>query len=140
MLTIKARKLLPTAKLPTKAGPHEAGWDFYTPYAVDIFSAHTVTVDLGLALEIPPCWALVLKDRSSLGRKGLSCHGGVIDCTYRGEVSAVFHNHSADTISFSPGDRVCQGLLVQVYKAGFVEAEDLAPSDRGTSGFGSTGK
>ena len=65
---------------------------------------------------------------------------GVIDSDYRGEIRVVLHNHSGETQSIEPGERVAQLLIVPVLTPGFLEAESLSETDRGAGGFGSTGK
>lgn len=65
---------------------------------------------------------------------------GVIDSDYRGELRVVLHNHSGESQSIEPGERVAQLLIVPVLTPGFQETEKLSETNRGAGGFGSTGK
>ena len=81
--------------------------------------------------------------RSSLGAKrGLAPANkvGVVDSDYRGEVRVVLFNHSPEPQTINPGERVAQFVITPVVTPQYVEAEELLDTDRGTGGFGSTGK
>ncbi len=81
-------------------------------------------------------------------RSGLSTkHGitlangiGVIDSDYRGEISVSLINRSDVPYTVAPGDRIAQLMFVPIMHAVFTEADELDETDRGTGGFGSTGK
>ena len=94
-------------------------------------------------MEIPRGYAGLVFARSSMGAKrGLAPANkvGVIDSDYRGELRVVLYNHSGETQSIEPGERVAQLLIVPVFTPGFQETEKLSETDRGAGGFGSTGK
>ena len=65
---------------------------------------------------------------------------GVIDSDYRGEVKVVLHNHSAQTQTVEPGERIAQMIITPVLTPAYEEAEELSDTSRGAGGFGSTGK
>ena len=65
---------------------------------------------------------------------------GVIDSDYRGEVCVGLYNHSGESYTVSPGDRVAQMAIIPVLMAKYIEVEELSETDRGAGGFGSTGK
>jgi len=65
---------------------------------------------------------------------------GTIDAGYRGEIACIVINHDPQTeVSFKKGDRIAQLVIQKVERAEFVEIAELPDSDRGNSGFGSTG-
>ena len=64
---------------------------------------------------------------------------GTIDSDYRGEVHVILINHSDETYTVQPGDRIAQLVIAPVQQVAFESAE-LADSDRGEGGFGSTGR
>jgi dUTP pyrophosphatase len=100
-------------------------------------------VSTGIALEVPAGCAGLVFARSSLGAKrGLAPANkvGVVDSDYRGEVRVVLFNHSQETQTIEPGERVAQFVITPVVTPVYVEAEELQDTDRGTGGFGSTGK
>lgn len=145
MEPISVKKLHPKAVLPTYGSQEAAGADLYACLDEDVTIApgETVFVPTGIALEVPKGCAGLVYARSSLGSKrGLAPANkvGVIDSDYRGQVMVALHNHGAVSQTVQPGERVAQLLITPVYTPGFREAEELTDTDRGSGGFGSTGK
>jgi len=64
---------------------------------------------------------------------------GVIDSDYRGEITAVFAKGAKDK-AYNTGDRIMQLVIMPVPAVEFVEAEELTQTERGTGGYGSTGR
>jgi dUTP pyrophosphatase len=64
---------------------------------------------------------------------------GLIDSGYRGEISVLLINHGAERVTFSKGDRIAQLAVVPVPVVEWVEVDTLDGTQRGASGFGSTG-
>ena len=142
---IKVKKLRENAKLPTYGTEFSAGADLYACLAEDvtILPGETKKIPTGLAMEIPVGCAGLIYARSSLGTKrGLAPANkvGVVDIDSRGEVMILLHNHGAEPQTIQHGDRVAQLLVTPVFTPGFVEADQLSDTVRGTGGFGSTGK
>lgn len=145
MSTIRVKKLNPNAILPTYGSAEAAGADLYAclEEAVTIEAGETAFIPTGLALEVPKGCAGLVFARSSMGAKrGLAPANkvGVIDSDYRGEIRVVLHNHGKIAQQIAPGDRIAQFLIVPVLTPAYEEAECLSDTDRGTGGFGSTGK
>ena len=108
-----------------------------------IASGETVMLHTGLAFAIPKGYVGLIFARSSMGaKKGLAPANkvGVIDADYRGEVRVALHNHSGEPQVIEPGDRVAQLLIVPYLTAQFTAVDELDGTQRGTGGFGSTGK
>ncbi len=142
---IRVKKLSPNAMLPTYGSLEAAGADLYACLEEEITIApgETAWIGTGLSLEVPKGCAGLVYARSSLGAKrGLAPANkvGVIDSDYRGEVRVVLFNHSAQTQTVAPGERIAQLLITPVVTPPYVEAEELSSTDRGAGGFGSTGK
>ena len=142
---IKVKKLRENAKLPTYGTEFSAGADLYACLGEDvtILPGETKKIPTGLAMEIPVGCAGLIYARSSLGTKrGLAPANkvGVVDSDYRGEFMIFLHNHGAEPQTIQHGDRVAQLLVTPVFTPGFVEADQLSDTVRGTGGFGSTGK
>ena len=148
-------------ELKIKALSDKVGRDFPAPhYATDGAAAmdlcacldEPVTLQPGERRVIPSGIAIALpsKDyvalvfaRSGLGiKKGIALSNGVgvIDSDYRGEVGMGLINLSDEPYTIQPGERVAQLCIAPVWQAGFAAAEELSDTDRGTGGFGSTGK
>jgi dUTP pyrophosphatase len=98
-------------------------------------------VSTSLRLEIPPGHAGLVWPRSGLAvRHGIDTLAGVIDSDYRGEVRVVLVNHGAEPFAIAVGDRIAQLLVQRVERAAFRAVEGVANTERGTGGFGSTGR
>lgn len=99
-------------------------------------------VGTGLAFEIPVGYEMEIRSRSGNVFKDIKvfAYNGTIDSDYRGEVKILLTNLGKQDVTFKKGERVAQGILKRIEQAHFVEAEELSETDRGTGGFGSTGR
>jgi dUTP pyrophosphatase len=145
MNPISVKKLHPEAKIPTYGSVGAAGADLYAclDAPVTIAPGETVFIPIGIALEVPEGCAGLIYARSSLGTKrGLAPANkvGVIDPDYRGEIRVVLLNHSKIPQTLEPGERVAQFVITPVLTPAYEEVEELEATDRGSGGFGSTGK
>ena len=145
MEPIRIKKLNSNAVVPTYGSPEAAGADLYACLEDDVMipAGKTVFVPTGLAIEVPKGCAGLIFARSSMGAKrGLAPANkvGVIDSDYRGQVMVALHNHGMDDQIVHPGERVAQLLITPVFTPGFLEVNDLSDTERGTGGFGSTGR
>lgn len=140
-LTLKIKKLHPNAKMPFYAKHGDAGFDLFVPEQVTMEPGDRKTIPLGIAMEIPEGYVGLMFDKSSLSHKqGLKTFGNVIDSGYRGEVHAGLINQSNQTQIIEAGHKIIQMLIIPVETVQIVETESLSESERGTGGFGSTGK
>ena len=145
MSTIRVKKLHPSAILPTYGSVSAAGADLYAclEAPVTIEPGEIYWVPTGIALEVPVGCAGLIYARSSMGTKrGLAPANkvGVVDSDYRGEIKVVLLNHSKVPQTLAPGERIAQFVITPVLTPSYEEVEDLTDTDRGTGGFGSTGK
>ena len=144
-MQVRIKKIDPRAKIPTYGTEFSAGADLYNMEGNDITIAPhaTVMVPLGFAIEIPDGYAGLVFARSGLASKrGIAPANkvGVVDSDYRGECMVALHNHTEIEVTVEGGERIAQ-LVVQPYvSVEFEEVEALDVTDRGTGGFGSTGK
>lgn len=102
-----------------------------------------VLVPTGLFVEIPLGYEIQIRPRSGLAiKQGITCLNtpGTIDADYRGEIKVILINLSSEPQTLMPGDRIAQMVLQKVEQILWVPATELAASDRGAGGFGSTGK
>ncbi len=117
--------------------------DLYAVERVDIAPGAWAGVGTGLTIELPAGLEGQVRPRSGLAaRHGLTVLNspGTIDPGYRGEIRVLLINHGTTSYTVEPGDRVAQ-LVIAAYTA--VEwdvSDDLADSNRGSGGFGSTGQ
>jgi dUTP pyrophosphatase len=142
--TLRIKKLRPDAAVPTYGSPFSAGADLYACLdgPVTAEPGETIVIPTGLSFEIPENHAGLVFARSGLATKrGLAPANkvGVIDSDYRGEVLVSILNHSPETRTIAPGERIAQLVITPVVTCDFVEAETLSDTVRGGGGFGSTG-
>lgn len=145
MGSIAVKKLSPKAILPTYGSLEAAGADLYAclDEPVCIAPGETAWIPTGVALEVPKGCAGLIYARSSMGTKrGLAPANkvGVIDSDYRGEIRVVLLNHGKETQRIEHGERIAQLVITPVLTPSYVQVEELDVTDRGTGGFGSTGK
>lgn len=140
--TIKVKRFMNGVLLPKIGSADAAGMDFYQPQSVVIEPHQTQYVTLGLMVEIPKGYMLMLAPRSSMSKTPLVIPNsfGVIDADYRGEIKGIFKNTSDVAYTIQKGDRLLQGILVPVGALNLLEVDELTETARGTGGIGSTGK
>jgi dUTP pyrophosphatase len=142
-MNINIKKLNPDAILPTYGSADAAGADLCSIEEATIAPGETKLIHTGLAMAIPQGYGGFIFARSGLATKrGLAPANkvGVIDPDYRGEIKVVLLNHSKQPQTLAPGERVAQFVITPVLQPRYEEAEELSDTDRGTGGFGSTGK
>jgi dUTP pyrophosphatase len=142
-MTLRVRRLDPRATLPTRAYPGDAGLDLYALEEGVLAPGERESVRTGIAVEIPEGQAGLVLARSGLAaRHGIALVNapGLIDSGYRGEVRVLLLNTDrVAPFTISPGDRIAQLVLVTVETPPVEEVEELAVSERGSGGFGSSG-
>lgn len=141
MIPIKIKRLHPDAVIPKYANKYAACFDL-TVTSIEFPGDGKAILKFGLAVEIPEGYKLVLLPRSSFTLKGWvqANSPGQIDCDYRGELQMRIEQMAPSFFPFKEGDRAAQAFVEKVLQAEFEEVEELAPSDRGVNGWGSTGK
>jgi len=134
-------KMRPEAILPTRAHDTDAGMDFYTPHRVEIRPKSAALVETGLRCEFEDKNVFMLiKDKSGLAvKKGITVGAGVIDNGYRGEIKILLYNWSNFVVTFTPGSKIAQGIILPVIYPTIIEGEVNVETSRGEGGFGSTG-
>lgn len=130
--------------LPGYASTQAAGADVCAALEADLVlrPGARAAVPTGLCVEIPHGYELQVRPRSGLALRdgiGLLNSPGTIDADYRGEIKIILVNHGTQDVIVRRGDRIAQLVLAPVVSGIFEEAEQLAPTERGESGFGSTG-
>lgn len=143
-MNLRVRRLDPGLPLPSYARPGDAGLDLFSAEAVTLKPGERAAIPTGLAVEIPIGYAGFVHARSGRAlREGLALVNapGLIDCGYRGEVKVIVVNLDAtDAVHVDRGDKIAQLVIQPVATAALEEVDDLAATDRGEGGFGSTGR
>ncbi len=141
-LDVMIAPLTPHALLPRKAHASDAGFDLALPSDCMLPPHAHQQIDLSIALQIPSGWYGQIFGRSSVFRRGISVHPGVIDADYRGAVQLLVYNHFAVEQQLHRGDRLAQLLFlpVPVVRLLKVSPDQLGCTPRGAGGVGSTGR
>jgi dUTP pyrophosphatase len=143
-MKVKVKKLNPDAVIPKYATAGAACFDLQTINpSENVHMTDSQLFHTGLSFEIPEGYVMMVYSRSGHGYKNgvrLSNCVGVIDSDYRGEVMVKLHNDGNTHMPISKGDRVAQAMIIPVHTFELEEAEELSETERGTGGFGSTGK
>jgi dUTP pyrophosphatase len=133
--------------LPAYQSAHASGLDLLAAVAEDAPlvlapGAHAL-VPTGLAIALPEGFEAQLRPRSGLAAK----HGvtvlnapGTVDADYRGEIAVIMINHGREAFVIRRGVRIAQMVIASVARAELVPVKSLASTDRGSAGFGSTGR
>ncbi|NDG84215.1 MAG: dUTP diphosphatase [Proteobacteria bacterium] len=140
MKILKIQRLDPAARVPVRAYEHDAGLDLYSLERHTLAPGEGRIFKTGIALEIDPGFVGLVWDRSSMGKRGIKTLGGVIDSGYRGEVGVILWNLSKEPQEIQSGDKIAQLLIQPISTPVSREVEILSSSERGTGGFGSSGK
>lgn len=131
--------------LPRYATPLSAGMDVRANIdeTVVLRPLERAMIPTGLSIELPEGYEMQIRPRSGLAAK----HGitvlnspGTIDADYRGEIRVILVNLSNEEFRIEAGERIAQMVVARHEQVEWELAEELAESERGGGGFGSTGK
>ena len=131
--------------LPRYATPLSAGMDVRANIdeAVILRPLERAMIPTGLSIELPEGYEMQIRPRSGLAAK----HGitvlnspGTIDADYRGEIRVILVNLSNEEFRIEAGERIAQMVVARHEQVEWELTEELAESERGEGGFGSTGR
>lgn len=144
---VNITKVRENAIMPSRATSGSAGYDLHACIDKDltIKKGDLIRVPCGIAIELPSSeYAAFIFARSGLGIKygiSLSNGVGVIDSDYRGEIQVgLCRTSDGDPYTIKNGDRIAQMIIIPVSNVSFKLVENLGESERGSGGFGSTGR
>lgn len=140
-VNIKFVKTHPDAKLPSKNHASDTGFDVYCVEDKVVPARESAVIDVGLNFaDITPGYWVKIEGRSGLGFKhGIMPHPGIIDNGYRSSAGVKLYNLTDVDYHIKAGDRIAQFVVYKNYPVTIEEGE-IADSDRGEKGFGSSGK
>lgn len=144
-MKVKLKKLNPDAQMPSYGSEFSAGADLCACIESELViePGQTAFVGTGLAMELPCGYVALIYARSGLAcKRGLAPANkvGVIDSDYRGEIKVALYNHSCETQTIMPNERIAQMVVTPYIKCDFEIADTLDDTVRGEGGFGSTGR
>lgn len=100
-------------------------------------------IPTGIYVEIPEGYEIQVRPRSGLAfKQGITCLNtpGTIDSDYRGEIKVLLINLSSEIQAIQNGDRIAQLVVAKTEKVAWLPSEQINETDRGSGGFGHTGK
>ncbi len=132
-------------QMPHYATKQSAGLDLPAAIEGDIVikAGEKKIIPTGIAIALPAGCEAQIRPRSGLAAKHsitVLNSPGTIDADYRGEVKAILINHSTEDFTITRGMRIAQMVIAKYEHVQFDEVQSLEETERGTSGFGSTGK
>jgi dUTP pyrophosphatase len=142
---LPVRRLRPSAVVPSRAHPGDAGLDLVAAAHATLAPGERSAVPTGIAVAVPRGHAGLVLPRSGLARR----HGvtlvnapGLIDAGYRGEIQVLLVNLGGDDYTVEEGDRIAQLVIAPVAMLAPIEVDDLpdGPDERAAGGFGSSGR
>ena len=128
---------------PTKGTEGAGAYDLYMPVSGSIPENGICKVGLGFAAEVPVDHVALILPRSGIGAKyGVELNNscGVIDSDYRGEWIATLRTKNGKEFTWNAGERLLQFVIVPVISVDLEIVDELSSTERGTGGFGSSGK
>lgn len=133
--------------LPAYQSADAAGLDLLAAVAQDtplvLLPGKHALVPTGLAIALPPGFEAQVRPRSGLAaRHGVTVLNspGTIDADYRGEIGVILINHGEAPFTIRRGERIAQMVIAPVVQAQLVSVVTLSATERGSGGFGSTGR
>lgn len=133
-------KLDTWAICPTRAHETDAGLDLYATETKTVPPYGSATFDTGVHVQLPPFTACFLKSKSGLNVKHNITSDGVIDVGYTGSICVKLYNHGPEPYTVQRGDKISQLVVVDIHLPHIQIVDKLDDTDRGSGGFGSTGR
>lgn len=131
----------PVARVPIRGTAGSAGYDLFACENVCIAAGERRLVDVGIRLAFPSDVYVRIAPRSGLSvRHCIDVGAGVVDSDYRGVLKVLLINNGAEVFEVKVGDRIAQMIFEQLRHFSFSVVDDIGVSDRGSGGFGSTGR
>lgn len=126
---------------PVRAHTTDAGLDLRTPKEFTIRPHDSYTIDTGVHVEFPHGWYGELASKSGLNVKhSIVSGGGVLDEGYIGSIVVKLYNLGDEEYHFRKGDKIVQMILKPYIAPNIEYVDELSESDRGSDGFGSSGR
>jgi dUTP pyrophosphatase len=143
MMQLKVKRLNPAAVLPSYARAGDAGLDLFAVQPATIGPGASALVGTGVAIELPPGTEAQVRPRSGLALKHsitVLNTPGTVDEGYRGEVGVILINHGQTAFAVEAGMKIAQLVVSPRIQVAVTEVAELQDSERGSGGFGSTGR
>ena len=128
------------AYMPEFAHKTDAGADLRSPICATVPARGSVVIDTGVHVEIPEGYTIFLKSKSGLNVKHNLIGEGVVDSGFSGSIRVKLYNLGDTDYQILRGDKIIQMVILPCGYCEFTQVDKFADSERGTGGFGSTGR
>ena len=128
------------ATMPTRAHRNDAGLDIYARESQVVPAKESAVFDTGVHIELPQNTVGFLKSKSGLNVKHGITSEGVIDVGYTGSIKVKLYNNSGYDYTVNAGDKISQLVILPMLTLDLELVDELDKTERGSNGFGSTGK
>ena len=128
------------AYAPERAHKADAGLDLRSPVYIKVKAKNATVIDTGVHVLIPDGYVGMLKSKSGLNIKYSLQSEGVIDAGYTGSIVVKLYNHGDHDIMVERGDKISQLVILPIITPEIELVDTMADTERGTNGFGSTGR
>ena len=128
------------AIMPTRAHTTDAGYDLYARERQIVSARGSACFNIGVHIEMPRGYVGFLKSKSGLNVKHGITNEGAIDAGYTGSIVVKLYDNSGIDYTVNAGDKISQIVLLLIFTPELEQVERLEDTERGTGGFGSSGK
>ena len=128
------------AVAPTRAHDTDAGLDLYSMEDVTLIAGRSAIIHTGVHIQLPHGYGGLLVSKSGLNVLHDITSTGLIDEGYTGEIVVKLYNHGSENYNIKKGDKITQLVLIPVAYEDVEIVDSLDSSERGSNGFGSSGK
>ncbi|KAM6181060.1 deoxyuridine 5'-triphosphate nucleotidohydrolase, mitochondrial [Erethizon dorsatum] len=140
-LRLRFVRLSEHATAPTRGSARAAGYDLYSAYDYTIPPMEKALVKTDIQIALPSgCYGRIAPRSGLAAKHFIDVGAGVIDEDYRGNVGVVLFNFGKEKFEVKKGDRIAQLICERIYYPEIEEVQGLDDTERGSEGFGSTGK
>ncbi|XP_075904827.1 deoxyuridine 5'-triphosphate nucleotidohydrolase, mitochondrial isoform X2 [Nelusetta ayraudi] len=138
---LRFAKLSENATAPTRGSLRAAGYDLYSAYDYTVGPMDKAIVKTDIQIAVPHgCYGRVAPRSGLAAKQFIDVGAGVVDEDYRGNVGVILFNFGKDTFEVKKGDRVAQLVCERICYPDLMEEKSLDDTERGSGGFGSTGR
>lgn len=128
------------AKMPERAHDSDAGYDLFARENRTVPSGGSIVFDTGCHMSIPSGYAGLIVAKSGLNVNHGITATGLIDSGYTGSIRVKLYNHGREDYAVLKGDKIAQIVILKVEAPELLRVTELEQTDRGSNGFGSTGR
>uniref|UniRef100_G1R252 Deoxyuridine 5'-triphosphate nucleotidohydrolase n=1 Tax=Nomascus leucogenys TaxID=61853 RepID=G1R252_NOMLE len=140
-MQLRFARLSEHATAPTRGSARAAGYDLYSAYDYTIPPMEKAVVKTDIQIALPSgCYGRVAPRSGLAAKHFIDVGAGVIDEDYRGNVGVVLFNFGKEKFEVKKGDRIAQLICERIFYPEIEEVQALDDTERGSGGFGSTGK